>query len=47
MISPDDFDRELLKELKDSSKQDEDDLFGLSIGGSLKKMTPQQKGLAK
>ena len=41
--SPDDLERNILKELK----SDEDDPFGQSIGVSLKKMTPQQKALAK
>ena len=31
----------------DSLGKDEDDIFGLSIGASMKKMAPQQKSLAK
>ena len=48
-LSPDDLEREILAELKRDAPQerDEDDLFGLSVGASLKKMTPQQKALAK
>ena len=42
--TPDDLEREILKELKKDSlaPPDEDDLFGQSIGASLKKMAPQQ-----
>ena len=51
VLSPDDLDREILKQLqKDvdaTTEKDEDDLFGQSIGASLKKMAPQQKALAK
>ena len=46
--TPDNFKREILKELKKDylTAPDEDDLFGKSIGASLK-MIPQQKALAK
>lgn len=45
-----DIDKEILEELRREqtvSKPDEDELFGQSIGATLKTMTPQQKSLAK
>ena len=44
-------DKEILKELRrervPSPPPDEDNLFGSSIGATLKSMAPQQKALAK
>ena len=49
--TPDDIEREILKELcKEQATPlppDEDDLFGQSIGATLKTMSAQQKALAK
>ena len=48
---PDDIEREILKELRKEQAiplpPDEDDLFGQSIGATLKTMSAQQKALAK
>ena len=46
---PSELEREILMELKrdTDAERDEDDVFGLSIGSTLKKITPQQKALAK
>ena len=49
--TPDDIEREILKELRKEQATplppDEDDLFGQSIGATLKTMSAQQKALAK
>ena len=49
--TPDDIQREILKELHKEQATplppDEDDLFGQSIGATLKTMSAQQKALAK
>ena len=49
--TPDDVEREILKELRKEQatplSPDEDDLFGQSIGATLKTMSAQQKTLAK
>lgn len=48
---PEDIEKSILHELQKEQPvplpPDEDDLFGQSIGASLKNMTVQQKGLAK
>ena len=48
---PDDIEGEILKELRKEQAiplpPDEDDLFGQSIGATLKTMSVQQKALAK
>lgn len=43
----DDIEVEILKELRKGQSLDEDELFGQSVGATLKKMTDQQKALAK
>ena len=51
-MTADEVDLEILRQLKDLDKKepeqpDEEDLYAKSVAGTLKKMTPEQRAMAK